>query len=132
MKHIIKRGLLLTALIMGLAFHLTAQSTQMTIYLNDGNEKSYLMTPSDRVYFEDNETLVVEITVNTSLFPNPVHDVVMLSNLKGNETIQIFALDGRLMKSVEASEGQLIDISELPIGLYLVKTEHQTLKMIKL
>ena len=65
MKHIIKRGLLLTALIMGLAFHLTAQSTQMTIYLNDGNEKSYLMTPSDRVYFEDNETLVVEITVNT-------------------------------------------------------------------
>jgi hypothetical protein len=56
----------------------------------------------------------------------------MLSNLNGNETIQIFALDGRLMKSVEASEGQLIDISELPIGLYLVKTEHQTLKMIKL
>ena len=161
MKHIIKRGLLLTALIMGLAFHLTAQSTQMTIYLNDGNEKSYLMTPSDRVYFEDNETLVVEITVNTKsdrynladirkitcaetegiaeasmervcLSPNPVHDVVMLSNLNGNETIQIFALDGRLMKSVEASEGQLIDISELPIGLYLVKTEHQTLKMIKL
>ncbi len=161
MKHIIKRGLLLTALIMVLAFHLTAQSTQMTIYLNDGNEKSYLMTPSDRVYFEDNETLVVEITVNTKsdrynladirkitcaetegvveasggrvcLFPNPVHDVVMLSNLNGNKTIQIFALDGRLMKSVEASEGQLIDISELPIGLYLVKTEHQTLKMIKL
>ena len=161
MKHIIKRGLLLTALIMGLAFYLTAQSTQMTIYFNDGNEKSYLMTPSDRVYFEDNETLVVEITVNTKsdrynladirkitcaetegiaeasggrvcLSPNPVHDVVMLSNLNGNETIQIFALDGRLMKSVEASEGQLIDISELPIGLYLVKTESQTLKMIKL
>ena len=119
------------------------------------------MTPSDRVYFEDNEILVVEITVNTKsdrynladirkitcaetegiveasgnrvcLSPNPVHDVVMLSNLNGNETIQIFALDGRLMKSVEALEGQLIDISELPIGLYLVKTEHQTLKMIKL
>ena len=161
MKRLFQCGLLLTALIFGLAFHLTAQSTQMTIYLNDGAERTYFMTPSDRVYFEDNEVLVVETTVTmrsdrynladirkiicaetegvaeasaerVCLSPNPVHDVVMLSNLNGNETIQIFALDGRLMKSVEASEGQLIDISELPIGLYLVKTEHQTLKMIKL
>lgn len=161
MKSIFKRGLLLLAFLFGLAFHLAAQSTKMTIHLNDGNERTYFMNESDHVYFEDNETLVVEITVNTKsdrynladirkitcdetegiaeasgervcLSPNPVHDVVMLSNLNGNETIQIFALDGRLMKSVEASEGQLIDISELPIGLYLVKTEHQTLKMIKL
>ena len=164
MKHIIKRGLLLTALIMGLAFHLTAQSTQMTIYFNDGNEKSYLMTPSDRVYFEDNETLVVEIAVygkdvrsdrfnlaeirkitcqetegvtetsNASVFlsPNPTHDAFMLHNLNGKQSVSIYALDGRLVKSAEVSENQLIDISDLPVGLYLVKTESQTLKMIKL
>ena len=160
MKHIIKRGLLLTALIMGLAFHLTAQSTQMTIYLNDGNEKSYLMTPSDRVYFEDNETLVVELapvksdrfnladirkitcaetesiseTSNASvqLFPNPSHDAFLIRNLKERQMVSIYALDGRIMKSFETAGDQWIDISDLPIGLYLVKTEHQTLKMIKL
>ena len=164
MKHILKRGLLLTAFTMGLLFHLSAQSTLMTIQMNDGTERTYSMTENDRVYFEDNDKLVVEIAVygrgetserfnladirkitcaetegvsetsstSVCLSPNPVHDVVLLRNLKAKETIQIYALDGRLMKSTEASEGQLIDISELPIGLYLVKTESQTLKMIKL
>ena len=133
----------------------------MTIYLNDGNERSYFMTPSDRVYFEDNEILVVETTVTmrsdrynladirkiicaeavgvteasgTSpiLSPNPVHDAFILRNLDGEETVRIYALDGRLMKSMEVTSEQHIDISDLPIGLYLVKTERQTLKMIKL
>ncbi len=164
MKSIFKRGLLLMAFTMGLLFHLTAQSTLMTIRMNDGTEHTFSMTENDRVYFEDNDKLVVEITVygkgetyerfnladirkitcaetegisetsstSVCLSPNPVHDAVLLSNLKGKETILIFALDGRIMKSVEVSEGQLIDISDLPIGLYLVKTESQTLKMIKL
>ena len=161
MKRLFQCGLLLTALIFGLAFHLTAQSTQMTIYLNDGAERTYFMTPSDRVYFEDNEVLVVETTVTmrsdrynladirkitcaeavgvteasgTSPFlsPNPVHDTFILRNLNGEETVRIYALDGRLMKSMEVTSEQHIDISDLPFGLYLVKTEHQTLKMIKL
>ena len=161
MKHILQRGLLLAALTIGMAFHLMAQATQLTIYLNNGEEKSYSMTESDRVYFEDNETLVVEIMAyaksdlynladirkitcaetenviektDSSVFlsPNPVHDVFMLRNLSSKETIHIYALDGRMVMSVEASENQLIDISSLPIGLYLVKTKSQTLKMIKL
>ena len=164
MKRIFKRGLLLFALFFGLAFHLAAQSTQMTIHMNDGTERTYFMTESDRVYFEDNETLVVEIAVygkglrsdrfnlvdirkitctetegiseetKTSLWlsPNPTHDAFMLHNLNGIETIQIYALDGRMVKSFNAVGDQLVDISDLPVGLYLVKTESCTLKMIKL
>jgi len=163
MKQFLQRGLLIAAFILGLVFPLAAQSTQMTIHMNDGTEHTYLMTESDRVYFEDNETLVVEIAVYdkgvrsdrfnladirkitctetenvidehlTSLWlsPNPVHDAFVLRNLNGKETIHIYALDGRLMKSLEVIEDQRIDVSDLPIGLYLVKTEHQTLKMIK-
>ena len=122
------------------------------------------MAESDRAYFEDNETLVVEIAVydkgarsdrfnladirkitctetegisekaNTPLWisPNPTHDAFILHNINGKETIQIYALDGRLVKSGEVTEDQLVDISDLPNGLYLVKTELCTLKMIKL
>jgi hypothetical protein len=159
MKSIFKRGLLLLAFLSGLVFHLAAQSTQMTIHLNDGTERTYFMNESDRVYFEDNETLVVELavysdrfnladirkitcqetegvseTTNASVFlsPNPTHDAFMLHNLNSKQSVSIYALDGRLVKSAEVSENQLIDISDLPIGLYLVKTESQTLKMIKL
>ena len=161
MKRIFQRGLLLAAFLFGLAFHLAAQSTRMTIHMNDGTERTYFMTESDRVYFEDNDKLVVEITVNAKadrynladirkitcheteglseasdaplwLSPNPVHDVIILHNLTERQSVCIYALDGRMMKSMEAIGDQPIDISDLPIGIYLVKTEHQTLKMIKL
>ena len=160
MKNIFKRGLLLLAFTIGLTFHLAAQSTQMTIHLNDGTERTYFMHESDRVYFEDNETLVVELapvksdrfnladirkitcaetesiseTSNASvqLFPNPSHDAFLIRNLKERQMVSIYALDGRIMKSFETTGDQWIDISDLPIGLYLVNTEHQTLKMIKL
>ena len=161
MKRIFQHGLLLIALTIGMAFHLTAQSTQMTIYMNDGTERIYYMSDDDRVVFEDGETLVVEIAVNTKserynlsdirkitcsetvgieedlnakayLSPNPVHDVFMLHNLNGKETLHIYALDGRLVKTVEADGERPIDISDLSIGLYLVKTQSCTLKMIKL
>ena len=160
MKSIFKRGLLLLAFILGLAFHLAAQSTQMTIHFNDGSERSYYMSENDRVYFEDNETLVVELAPTKSdrfnladirkitcaetegvsevsnasvqLFPNSSHDAFLLRNLNERQTVSIYALDGRIMKSFETTGDQWIDISDLPIRLYLIKTERQTLKMIKL
>ena len=161
MKSIFKHGLLLLAFTLALTFHLTAQSTQMTIHLNDGTERNYFMSEDDHVYFEGNDILVVEIAFNAKserynladirkitcsetegvseeadasvfLSPNPVHDKVMLHNLSGIQPVSIYALDGRMVKSVEVTADQFIDISDLPVGLYLVKTERQTLKMIKL
>ena len=161
MKHIFQRGLLLAAFILGLTFHLAAQSTQMTIHFNDGTERTYYMSEDDRVYFEDNEALVVEIAPTAKserfnladirkitcsetegvseetstpiwLSPNPVHDFVILHNLSGRQPVSIYALDGRVVKSLEATEDQRIDISDLPVGLYLVKTQSCILKMIKL
>ena len=164
MKQIIQKGLLLVAITIGLAFHLRAQSTQMTIYMLDGTEQSYYMSESDRMYFEDNETLVVEIAVTgvgaksdrynlaeirkitcnevegmiedtdarVFLTPNPAHDVFILHNFEGMQSVGIYSLDGRLMKSVETTSDQPIDSADLPIGLYLVKTALCTLKMIKL
>ena len=119
------------------------------------------MTEADRLYFEDNTKLVIEevatkstttipladirkitceeyvdteenLTPDVCIFPNPVNDILVLRNLSGTQTISIYALDGRLVKSFEATEGQTVSVSELPMGLYLVKTQSCTLKMIKL
>ena len=164
MKRIVQRGLLLAALLIGMSFPLTAQSTIMTIYLSDGNERTYNMAEDCRVYFEGNEYLIVEIPVynkgirsdrydladirkitcaetedvgettisSVYLSPNPVHDTFMLLNLNGRDTIQIYALDGRLVKTAEVVGDQPIDISDLSVGLYLVKAQSCTFKMIKL
>ena len=161
MKRLINRGLLLLALIMGMAFSMEAQSTQVVVTLNDGTEQNYTMTESDRMYFEDNTILVIEIheykntvripladirkltcleTEGTneneatalSIFPNPVHETLVIRNLQGSQTVSIYALDGRLMKSLEVSGDITIDIADWAAGLYFVKTQSSTLKMVKL
>ncbi len=161
MKRLFRHGLLLATLILGSIFQLAAQSTQMTIYMNDGTEHTYNMAENDRFYFEDNERLVVEIQANSKserynladirkimcnetegieeasstsicLSPNPVHDAFMLRNLEGIQNIFIYSLDGQLMKSLEVTGDQLIDIVDFPVGIYLVKTQSSTHKIIKL
>ena len=161
MKQLLKHGLLLLVLAMGMCIHGAAQSTQMVVVMNDGTMQTYTMNESDRVYFEDNTFLVIERTSATntvrirmddirkitceetvgqsenhlsevSIMPNPVHDVMVLRNLDGLQTVGIYAIDGRLIKSFEANGDQPIDVSDMAIGLYLVKTPSCTLKMIKL
>ena len=75
-----------------------------------------------------NENQAAEI----SIMPNPVHDVMVLHNLDGKQTVSIYAIDGRLMRTFEASDNETIDVSAFPVGLYLVRTQSSTLKMIKL
>ena len=153
--------MLLIAFVFGLFFRMAAQSTQLIVFLNDGTEQTYYMSEADRLYFEDNTKLVIDVVSTKStvtiplanirkitcsemvgtaensdaaltIFPNPVHNVLTFRNLKDKQTVCIYALDGRLAKRFETSGDQIIDISDLPIGLYLVKTQTQTLKMIKL
>ena len=161
MKRWIKKGLLLAVLAIGTVLRLSAQS-EVTVWMNDGTAQSYLMNENDRMYFVDNEQLVIETglyvkeiytiplddirkitcaelegtaeedTQPLAIFPNPVHETLTLRNLNGKETIHIYALDGRLVKSLEVVGDQPVDISDLGIGLYLVKTQSCTLKMIKL
>ena len=160
MKSSIKRGLLLIAICLGMLIPLAAQSTQVVVMMNDGSEQTFAMSEADRMYFEDNETLVIEmlaiknvVRINLDdirkiichemegtaenesqvvISPNPVHDVLLIRNLSGKQTVSIYAIDGRLMKTFEANGDQAIDIAELPVGLYLVKTQSSTHKIIKL
>lgn len=161
MKQFIKKGLLLWAFITGLICHSTAQSTTMSVFMNDGTIQTFVMQEEDLVYFIDNTYLVIEqesasnitnislaeirkITCEETMdipenqatavviLPNPVHDVMTLRNLDGNQKVQIYSISGQLVKSFVANGDQSIDVSGLSIGLYLVRTQSCTLKMIKL
>lgn len=161
MKHFLLRELLLPAFIFGLFIQMTAQSTQIVVFLNNGSEQAYYLSETDHLYFEDNTKLVIEqistkstviipladirkITCDETvgiledpaktvfLTPNPVHDAFTLRNLQGKENISIYTLDGKLTRSIEITENQSVDISDIPIGLYLVRTQHSAFKLIKL
>ena len=146
---------------LGLCFLATAQSAQMNVTMNNGTIQTYSMDEDAHIYFEDNTFLVIENTVakdivrirmedirkitceetigqaehhlsEVSLMPNPTHDVMVLRNLDGPQTVSIYAIDGRLIRSFETAGDQPIDVSDVAIGLYLVKTQSCILKMIKL
>lgn len=161
MKRFIRLGLLLIAMVTGFCTQLSAQSALMSVFMNDGTVQTFIMEENDQVYFSDNTYLVIEqVSVSNvtnislaeirkitceetmdvpenqvpsvSILPNPVHDVMTLRNLKGSQKVQIYSIHGQLVKSFEANGDQDVDVSSLPVGLYLVRTQSCILKMIKL
>ena len=69
MKHILKKTVLLAALVIGMAFPLTAQRTyvHLVITLNDGTEETYDMLNSSYMYFEAGEKLIITESIEISL-----------------------------------------------------------------
>ena len=64
------------------------------------------------------------------VFPNPANDNIRIFGIE-NQEIEIFSTDGKLILK-ERYEGKSIDVSSLPQGLYLIKTNGQTLKFNKI
>jgi hypothetical protein len=63
------------------------------------------------------------------LINNPVNDILKL-NYAGR--LQLFQIDGKLMYDMIVGPESLTNISNLKAGIYILKTDKQTLKMIKI
>ena len=151
---------MLTVLLIGIAFHANAQNVNLILTLTNGEELSFQLSEASQLHFEDGDRLIIDdgTDVNVSfplseirkmvcseilgtseyndsklqLFPNPSRNSFIISGLQDSCPARIYSLDGRLVKSFEASEGMVIDINELSQGMYLLHTNGQTLKLMKL
>ena len=162
MRHLFIKTLTITALLFGIASFATAQGTSVKLVITKTNSEEQILSLSDQsqIHFENGESLVIddgngsthtfllseirkmicaETTGNQEstlsklqLFPNPTHNGFIVNGLKGSSPARIYALDGRLMKSFEATEGTPVDLSELSSGMYLLHINGQTLKLMKL
>lgn len=66
------------------------------------------------------------------IYPNPVQESLHMSGLSEGCWVEIVALDGRVVKSVVATGGDLsLPVTDLMPGSYLLKTAGSTLKFIK-
>lgn len=87
-----------------------------------------------RVTFDKKQATGVEpgIAEPVRLYPNPVQETLCMSGLSTGCVVEIVALDGRVLKRVEASGGNLsIPVADLSPGSYLLRTANSTLKFIK-
>ena len=140
---------------------LRAQSYELVIRLNDQSETIWTDESLRNIYFIDEDDMLV-VVENESLathqydfakinkiyfksgvgvtelnkgeasfvFPNPTNDNIRIFGIE-NQEIEIFSTDGKLILK-ERYEGKSIDVSSLPQGLYLIKTNGQTLKFNKI
>ena len=161
MRHLLKIVLPLALLIFGCGSRTTAQQVevQAVITNHNGDEQIYQLDGNDRISFPNDETMVItqngtdiqiliseirKVTFNEVLataenetesigiFPNPTSNSFTISGINGFQQMNIYSIDGKLVKREIIDCGQSIDISELPQGLYYVNVNKQNFKLIKL
>lgn len=161
MKRILRKKFLLVFAIMFIGNMLNAQQVEIhaVITKTDGSQQLYDLDENDRISFPNDEILVItqngsdiqipiseirkvtfdEILATTDngtesigIFPNPVSNTFTISGINDFQQLNIYSIDGRLVRHDTVGSGQNIDISELPQGLYYVNINKQNLKLIKL
>lgn len=66
------------------------------------------------------------------LYPNPAQTWVRVGGLKVPTNVQIFGMDGQLIRQEEVTSNMVqIDISDIPLGVYILQANGQRKKMIK-
>jgi DNA-binding beta-propeller fold protein YncE len=62
-----------------------------------------------------------------SVYPNPTKGVVYIHNANGAE-VQVYNSNGVLLQSTRESQ---VDLSNYPAGVYLLRIDDKTLKVVK-
>lgn len=66
------------------------------------------------------------------LYPNPAGELVRVRMDEGeSQMVEIYSMEGRLMVRERCVDGQTMDVSALPRGLYVVKCNEHRTKLIK-
>lgn len=75
-------------------------------------------------------------TGNTVIYPNPVRDVLNISNSIEVDKVEIYGVNGQKVYNFQTSSATAIDISSLPAGVYIVNVHSagavEKLKVIKI
>jgi hypothetical protein len=64
---------------------------------------------------------------------NPVKDILPLENLQAGSRLLLYDIEGRLVKTQQAHASSVqIDLSDLPAGVYLLRTGKYLVRFVKL
>lgn len=68
---------------------------------------------------------------NLTVYPNPTSGPLSITTDKASEA-KVYSLDGKMLKTIQTQKGNNeINISELPKGVYIIKTATESTKIIK-
>lgn len=131
----------------------TMPESNMIINASSGETQSLSLSQIRKIYFKDvaifapttPETPVIPTIPVTgldseqnsendiSVYPNPASSSIYFKNIVDQSTIDIFSIDGQLVKqSVVSDTNNSVDIENLNPGLYIIRIGSKTLKCNKL
>lgn len=106
-------------------------STMIVVENGTDYTYSYNILKVKKIYFQSGESLnEMGLEQMAFVYPNPAKDNIRIIGVK-NQDVEIFSADGKLVMNVKY-DGKDINISSLQQGLYLIKTNGQTLKFNKI
>jgi hypothetical protein len=81
-----------------------------------------LESPKAGIFWEEPTSVDVVDNRNISFFPNPSSQSIQLEGLRGNERVQLYGIDGRLLTLFRtSSETMAININHLRAGIYILR-----------
>lgn len=154
-----KRFLLLMLLTVSYSAMQADQVQSLIVQLKDGSQTAFFLKDKPQVTFDGPNLKVTSTAGDTSFALSDVlrftyakkdptgidemvtdptgvdfqGDVLVISQLKANGDVSVYALDGKLLRQLKASHAGTyrLNLSELPTGLYLVKADNVTYKILK-
>lgn len=65
------------------------------------------------------------------IYPNPAADYIYVANIESEAQILLFSIEGKLLIKSPIKASEALNISNIPAGIYLIKVNNQTVKLIK-
>ena len=92
---------------------------------------AFTWVKDSNILLATDETNVSSSKKELSVYPNPTQGAFSIISEK-NTKAELYDQSGKRLKTLEIGKGEnKADISELPAGMYLIKTEEEALKIIK-
>lgn len=134
--------------------------TKVTLTFQDASTQEIEVSASGKIYFSDNYMLIDDgtnvpysfnvanirnmvfdeivgihdiVTESFKVYPNPVYNELYISaNDFKTHAYYLFSIDGRMLLQGHTQEGEPINVSHLPSGIYILKINNTSLKINKL
>ena len=108
--------------------------TQLLIYGPDlgPNPYPYDLASIKKAYFStwDNSQEIENQQFN--IYPNPANDVLHIVGTQDHASVNVFSIDGKIVKKIEIDDNAEINISDLQPGLYIIGVGNEFSKFIKM
>lgn len=134
-------------LLCGLGLNMNAQTVEtcLVVWQNDGGTTKFAFSEAPVVKYEG-ETLVLTTTKTSVEYPlsqlkkftfeadpTKVEELKVTSVVKDDGIVSVYNMSGQLIKTYKSEGNQQITFAteSLPVGMYIIKTNSQTFKILK-